>query len=130
MAAPLAGLDPKYVDDFCHFDDNDTFDDAGKDAAHDPREQEKTLPDAVAVRSVNNVLTRLGRQVASDIEKEYRHARETEIERLHEGFVEVVKNQNPSTEAVIFVLRQFEYQLLQEHYELNVSPAQEAARKL
>lgn len=90
-----------------------------------PPEEFKTLAAIVA----GNTLTRATQEVAVRIEKEYKAARGKQIERLHEGFVEVIKNQKPTNEAVIFVLRQMEFQLLQEHHEVHLSPGAEAKRK-
>lgn len=86
--------------------------------------------ESVATRAVNNAITRVGRDVAAEVEKEYSNTRNMELESLHDGFIEVIRNQNPSVESVVFVLRQLEHQMLLEHYKKNVDPTLPAAVKI
>ena len=82
----------------------------------------------IAIRAVQNALTRMGGKIAEDVQREFSEQREREAKDLYGAFVEAINNRKPSVETVLYVLRQMEFtMLLDRHNKIVAAPADDAA---
>lgn len=81
---------------------------------------------SIAVRAVENVLTRLGGKVAEDVSREFAQQREREAKDLYEAFAEAINNRKPSVETVLYVVKQLEFSVLMDrHIRIVNAPAED-----
>ncbi len=68
------------------------------------------------------------RALSDLLEAEYRKQRAAAAERLHNAFAEIIAEQNPSVETVLYVLEALKAQLLAREVREHVEPAAPATR--
>lgn len=80
----------------------------------------------IAVRAVENALTRLGGKLVDDVTREFSEQRRREAEDLHNAFVDAINNRKPSIETVLYVIRRLEFSILAKQINGDISPAEDA----
>jgi len=73
--------------------------------------------------SSNAIVARTIQKAADQMAVEYRAERATDAERLYNAFAEVIGEQHPSVEVLVYVLEVLKFSLMTEKYHEHFTPA-------